>query len=180
MVLLLSAHIVEDGLDMCRDGILGGEAVASAEDLHLAVSLGESGADVFKQRLAGTAGLLGPVEDRDRLHGLGDRVKQVAGRERTVQMDLHHADLFALRSQVVHDFHHGFADRTHRDHDTLRIGGTVVVEELVIPAGEGIDGVHLLLNNSGQGVVRGVAGFTGLEEGIRVLKGGTDGRVLGV
>ena len=165
---------------MGGDGVLGGEAVAAAEDLHLAVTFGECRADVFKQRLADAAGFLGAVKDGNRLHGLRQCAQQMLCRERAVQMDLDHTNLLAFRGQVVHHFHHGLTDRTHCDNDAFGIGSAVVVEELVVSAGERVNAVHLLLHNLGQGIVGGVAGLTGLEEGIRILQSGADGRVLRV
>ena len=180
VVLLLAEHIVEHCLDVGGDGVLRGEAVAAAEDFHFSVELGEGGADISKERFAGAAGFLRAVENADALDRCRQGREQVLCGERTVEVDLNHADLFALCGEVIHDFQHRLADGAHGDDHALGIGCAVVVEELVISAGEGIDGIHLLLDNLREGVVSRVAGLAGLEEGVRVLQGGADGGVLGV
>ena len=100
--------------------------------------------------------------------------------ERAVQMHLHHADLFSPGLQIVNHFHNGFADGAHGNDDVLGIRCPIVVEQLIMAAGQSIDGIHLFLHDVRQSCIGCVAGFTALEEGVRVLECGTDGRMLGV
>ena len=65
----------------------------------------------------------------------------------------------------------GLVDGTHGDDDLLGIRCAVIVEQLVIRADLGIDFVHVLLNDGRHRVVGGVAGLTGLEEQVGVLRG---------
>ena len=170
MVLLFAEHVVKHSLDMGRDGILGRKAVAPAENLDAAFALGESGADIRKERLASAAGFLRPVEDADALYRCRQGCQQVLCRERPVQMDLDHADLLTLCGEIIHNFQHRLTDGTHGDDHALSIRCAVVVEELIISAGQGIDGIHLLLHDLRKSVVGRVAGFAGLEEGVGVLQ----------
>ena len=102
------------------------------------------------------------------------------GGEGTIQVDLDHADLLAALGEVIDDLVQGLADGAHGDDHALGVGCAVVVEQLVVTAGQLADGVHLLLDDLRQSVVGGVAGLAGLEEGVGVLQGGADGGVLGV
>ena len=95
-------------------------------------------------------------------------------------MHLHHANLLTLLCQVIHDLLHRLTDGAHGDDNPLGIRCAVIIEELVVSAGQGIDGIHLCLNNIRQSVVGRVAGLSALEEGVRILQCGADGRVLGV
>ena len=66
------SELVVDALHHGGGEFLGGEAVAAADHLLAIAHLGEGGDDVAVERLAGGAGLLGAVEDGDRLDGGGD------------------------------------------------------------------------------------------------------------
>ncbi len=79
------------------------------------------------------------------------------------------AGLLAVGVEVVNGFFNRFAGAAHRDDDMLGVGRAVVVEELVVCADLGVDLVHILLDDFGQGVVEFVPGLLGLEEDIRVL-----------
>ena len=81
-----------------------------------------------------------------RLTGGGDGGGEVLHGEGTVQVDLHHAHLAALRVQVVHGLLHGLAGGAHHHDDFLRVGRAVVVEQLVVTAGELVDLVHVVLD----------------------------------
>ena len=171
MISLFARHIIKHGLNVRRNGILGAEAVASAEDLHGGkAALAQGGADVLIQRLARSAGLLGAVEHGDALDRLGQRRDQMPGREGTVEVHLHHTDLFAARVEVVDDLHRGLTDGAHCDDDALGVRRAVVVKELIIAPGERVDFVHLLLHDLRQRIVGRVAGLTGLEEGVGILQ----------
>ena len=97
-------------------------------------------------RLAHGAGLLGAVQHGDALAGGGDGGSEVLDGEGAVQVDLHHAHLAALGVEEVHGLLHGLGGGAH-DHDhILGVGRAVVVEELVVPAGELVDLVHVVLD----------------------------------
>ena len=78
-------------------------------------------------------------------------------------MNLHHAHFLAPGPQVVHHLLGGLAGGTHHHNDPLRVRRTVVVENVVIPAGNPVDALHVALHNAGNGVVGGVVGLLTLE-----------------
>ena len=98
--------------------------------LHACV--GQSGHNVHVERLAQRAGLLRAVEDCNLLGGSRDGRDQLVCTERTVQANLHEADLLAVCVHVVDNFLSNVADGAHRDDDAVSVGGAVVVEQLVV------------------------------------------------
>ena len=56
----------------------------------------------------------------------------------------------------------------------------MVVEELIVSAGEGVDFVHVFFDDGGEVVVVGVGDFPFLEVDVRVLGGAADDGVVGV
>ena len=176
----IGVQIVKDRQDLARGGVLGGQAVAAADDLHRNALFLVDRADILIERLAHRAGLLGAVEDRDALAGLRHGGEEVLGRERAVQVHVDHADLFALRGQVVDGLLGGLRDRAHDDDDVLGIRSAVVVIEMVIAAGELVDLLHVVLDRSRDGGYLFVARLAALEEDIRVDRGAAGGGVLRV
>ena len=85
-----------------------------------------------------------------------------------IQVDLHHAHLAALGVQVIHGLLHGLAGGAHHHDDFLSVGSAVVVEELVVPAGELVDLVHVVLDGVGQGVGLDVGALLALEVDVGV------------
>ena len=94
-------------------------------------------------------------------------------------MYLDHADLFALCGQIVNNFFQSFTSGTHSNNNAFCIGSTVVVEQLVVAAGQLVDFVHVFFYNTGQCIICAVASFAVLEESVTVLNGGTDGGMFG-
>ena len=80
-------ELVEDALDHGGRELLGGEAVAAADDLGHGSEgqrggvLGQDGKDVLIERLAGCAGLLAAIERGDGLDGFGQCGEEGAGVE---------------------------------------------------------------------------------------------------
>ena len=74
---------------------------------------GKCGTDVQVERFADGAGFFGAVEDGDLLDRFRDGGEQALDRERTVQVDLDHADFFAAGDQEVDGLLDRFADRAH-------------------------------------------------------------------
>ena len=178
---LVLLHVAVHGDDIAGLGILGAQAVAAG--VHGAggkLGAVDGGQHVQIQGLADGAGLLGAVQDRDLLHGLGQHVQQVLGHEGTVQVDLHQAHLLAGGVEVVDDFLDGLAGGTHGDDDLIGIGSAIVVEGLIVGADLLVDLVHVVNNNLGHGVVILVASLAGLEEDIAVLSLAAEHRMLGV
>ena len=114
------------------------------------------------------------------LAGGGDGGQELVRTEGPVQAHFDQAHLFAVGVEVVDDLLGHVADGAHGDDDPLRVGGAVVVEQLVVGAQLGVDLAHVLLHDAGDGLVVGVAGLPMLEEDVPVLVGAAHHRVVGV
>ena len=138
-----------DRQDLAGRGVLGAEAVAPTDDLHGDTPLLVDGADILIQGLSHGAGFLGAVQHGDALAGAGDRCQEVLRGKGAVEVDIHQAHLLALGGEVVHGFLGGFGGGAHEDDDPLRVGGAVVVKEVVVPARQLVDLLHVLLHGFG-------------------------------
>ena len=102
------------------------------------------------------------------------------GGEGTVEVDLHEADLAALRVEIGHNLLQAVGNAAHCNDNVLGVGCAVVVEEPVIPAGQGVDFCHVVLDDAGHGVIVGVHGLTALESSVGVLDSGAHDGALAV
>ena len=165
---LFGGQIVEDREGLGGGEVFGGEAVASGIYRGGTGFGGIGVAHVEAQGIAGP-GLLGAVEHGDALHGGRDGFQQLFRQEGAVQAHVDHADLLAAAHKLADGlFHHGGAG-AHDDDEAIRFGMAVIVEELVVLAGDGVDFVHVLPDDAGQGVHEGVYRFTQLEEHVGVV-----------
>ena len=181
VVLHFALHVVVDSLHVGGDGVLGAETIAATQNGDMTeVALAQSGADILEERFTCGAGLLGAVKNGDDFNRLGQSREQMLYGEGAVEMYLNHTHVLAALVEVVHDLVQSLADGAHSHDDVLCVFCAVVVEELVITAGQLTDGLHLLFNYLGQSGVGSVAGLAGLEEGVGILQGGADGGMLGV
>ena len=180
--------VVEHGHDLGGVGVLGRQAVAAADDRHLAgaVAVGDDAGNVQEQRLARRAHAFAAVEHRDALHGFRQGAQEVLRRERAVQVHLQKAVALAravgLRAgvQVVARLLRGSRHAAHGHHDIGGVGGAVVVEHVMFAAGHAGHLRHNALDHVGQLVVCGVVRLTLLEVRVAVLHGGAQHGVLGV
>ena len=178
---VLALELLVDREHGGRRGVLGAEAVAAAgDDDVIAAGVGQRGDNVEVQGLALCAGLLRAVEHGDLLAGRRDGRDELVGTERTVQANLHEADLLAVGVEVVDDLLSHVADGAHGDDDTVSIRGAVVVEQLVVGADLGIDLRHVLLDQLRHGVVVLVGRLTVLEEDVAVFMAAAHLRMLRV
>ena len=99
-----SLEVFVDRQNLTGRGILGAEAVTSADDLHRNAPLLVDGANVLIQRLAHRTRFLGTVQNGKALAGLGNRIQEVVRGEGTVEVDVHQTDFFTLCGQIVHGF----------------------------------------------------------------------------
>ena len=174
-------EVIVHSHDLTGCGILGAEAVPAAHHADVAAAgLIQRGHHVQVHRLAHTAGLFGAVQHGDALAGGGDSGGKVLHREGTEQVDLYHADLAALCVQIVHSLLHGLTGGAHHYDDFLRVGRAIVIEQLVVTAGELVDLIHIVLNGIGQGVGLDVSALLALEVDVRVDIVAAVGRVLRV
>ena len=100
-------------------------------------------------------------------------------RERAVQPHGDVADLLAAGDEGINRLAHRAGAGAHDDDDPLSVGSTVIVDEVVLTSRVPGELVHRLLNDLGNRVVERVAGLSGLEEDIGVLRGPAHGRGVG-
>ena len=171
---LLHVQVVEHGDDLGRGGVLGGQAVAAADDQDILVLALEEGLDVGEEGFAHGAGFLRAVQDGDAADALREDGEEVLLGERTVEVDGDEAVLAAAAGEVVDGLLDGLGDGAHGDDDVLGGGIAVVLERAVAAAGELGNLTHVAGDDVRNGVVALVAGLDGLEIDVTVL-GGTAG-----
>ena len=132
--------------------------------------LSDEGRDhVQVERLAEGAGLLGAIEHGDGPRRRRQRRDQFLGGERPVQAHLEQADPLAGGRQRRDRLLRRADARTHHDDHAIGVEGAFVLDEAVVTAAAPLEGVHGLSDDTGGGVVEGVAGLATLEERVRVL-----------
>ena len=177
---LVLLKLVVDCKYACGRRILRAETVAAADDLDVLACICNCGDNIEVQRLTLSAGLLGAVENGYLLDCLGQSCKQLVCSPGTVQSYLDKADLLALGGEVIYNFLCDIADRTHSNDNTVCIGSTVVVEQLIVGTELFVYLAHILLDYLGDGFVILIGGLTVLEEDISVLVRAAHGGMLGV
>ena len=175
------AEVVVDGLDHGGIELLAAQAVAAADHNEiLPTGFPQGGAHVGVQGLAQGAGLLGAVHDGQLLAGGGDGGQELIGGEGPIQADLDEAQLLAPGVQVVDGLLGHVGAAAHDDDHPVGIGGAHVVEEVVGPAGEGADLLHVVLHDGGNGLIILVGRFAILEVDVGVLGRAAQVGMLGV
>ena len=177
---LVGLHVVEHGLELGGGHVLGSQAVAAAVDHRRAGAVGKGGADVQIHGSGNGAGLLAAVHGRDLLDGLRQLGEEELNVEGAEQVDLQQADLLALGAQQVHDLTGGLAGGAHHDDDALGLLIAVVVEQMVVAAGDFVDPLHVGLHDRRDLQVVRVVGLLGLVVDVGALHGGALHRVLRV
>ncbi len=176
---VLGLEVAVNGNDTTRSEVLAAQTVTAAGNLDIGkLGIFEGGDDIEEERFAEGARFLGAVENCDGLDGIRKCGKELVGTPRTIQTDLDKAEFFATGIQIVNGFFNGVAGRAHGNNDLFSIRRTVVVEEFVIGADSGVDLCHVGFDNFRKGVIVRIAGFTSLEEDIRVLGGATENRMF--
>ena len=161
--------------------VLGGQTVAASHHLDVgAASLVEGGAHVQIEGLAHRADFLAAVQNSDLLAGRWNGFREVLHREGTEQMDLHHAHLAAVSVEIIHSLLQGLGSGAHHHNDLFCVVGTVVVEQLVVPAGDGVDLVHVVLDGVGHAGTLDVGALLALKVDVGVDVVAPVGRMLGV
>ena len=178
---LLLREVVVDRDELARSGVLGGQTVAAADNRDVvSTRLIEGGNNIKVYRLADRTGLLAAVENGDLLNGSRDCRREMLNGERAVQVDLHHADLAALRVQIVNGLLDRLGSRAHDDDDFLCVRRAVVVEQLVITAGQLVNFIHIVLDGVGHDSRLDVCALLALEVNVGVYVVAAVGRVLRV
>ena len=91
--------------------------------------------------------------------------------ERTIQVNLHQADLLALAGEVVDRLFDRVAAGAHRDDHALGVRSADVIEQVVLAAGELANLLHNLFDDLGGRFVILVRSFAALEVDVGVLRG---------
>ena len=174
-----SIQVIEASLDHGRSEVLTAETDLTADDGGGALQLIHGGDDIQVERFTRSTIFTATIQDADLLAGLGKSGIQVLLREGSEEMDLDDTDLLALLVQVVDGFLDG-GTSTHHDNDTVGIGSTSVVEQVVLTTGDGGDLVHGSLDLFGASIVEGLGDNAVLHVDILGLGDTTLVRMVGV
>ena len=162
---LIKKEVIVDCQNIVGSGVFGAKTVATADNLDAGTIANSDGAcNIQVQRLTGSTGLLGAVENSNALYALGQLCEEVLCGEGAVKADGENTNLVADGVEVINGLFCGAADRTHSNDDILCIGCTVVIKRLVVGAALGIDLIHSLFNNIYHALIVEVACFSVLEE----------------
>ena len=173
-------HVLVHSHDLGGGGVLAGQTEAAGVDGQVAAELLQHAADILVQGFAGSTRLLGAIQHGDGLDGGGQGVQQVLHGERAVEVDIHIANLLALRAQIVDGFGGGFCHAAHADENILGLRIAIVVDAVIFAAGQLAHLAHVLLHDLGQSIVVGIHGLAALEVSVGVQTGGAQQRTLGV
>ena len=157
-------EVVVDGDNHRRRSVGRAEAVAAAHDDGAFSLVVEGILHVEVERFAAGAGFLSAVEHGNLLARLGYGSEQVLHGEGAIEVNAHHADLLALRVEVVDGLAGSFRHGAHADDYAVSVVSAVVAEELVFAAGDLGDFGHVLLHDGGHSVVVAVADLAVSEE----------------
>lgn len=178
-------EFIQDGFCHCRREFFRREAIATADDFwHIraddfAPAFGHGSDDIQIERFAQRASFFRAIQDGDRFDRFGERRQDGFCVERTIQMDGEDTRFFAFCIESIDGFVSGTDSRPHENHDAIGIGGTVVFEDVILTTREFCESIHRFFDDTGDGVVVGIARFASLEEDIGVLRRAADGRVFG-
>ena len=100
--------------------------------------------------------------------------------ERPVQVHLHETGLGSAAVKLVHGLAHRAGNTSHGHHHIRGIRCAIVVEELVVTSGDGVDLSEILLHDARKGVVIWIACLAVLEESVGILDGAAHQRMLGI
>ena len=162
--------------NLARSCIFGGQTIAATYDGDIRTAgLDKCRLNIEVQRFTNGTRFFRAVHNSDFLNRCRDSIDKMFNRERTIEMNLDHADFFAMGIEVIDSITDGFSSRTHDDDQFFCIFSTIVVEEFVVTAGQFVDFVHVVLNDIRNGCDFFVGAFFCLEEDIRI-----DSRATGV
>ncbi len=134
-------QLVEDGLRAGRIELLGGEAVAAADDPRQAGSLapadrlGQRRHHVQIERLGLGPRLLGAIQHRNLAGALGNDRQQMLGTEGAVEAHLHQPHLLASGQQPFDHLFAGADGGPHQHQHPLGLRVTHIFKRLVVTAG---------------------------------------------
>ena len=177
---VLRRQVVINSHNISRYSILGGQAVTTADNLHLTVAVIEGSTHILIQRVAHAAADFYSVQHGHALNSFGQHGKHIFRRKRAVHTHLQEANLLTLRAQIIHRLISNLADRTHGNHNIGSLRVTVIIKGMICTAGSLAYLLHIFSHNRRQLHVLVIAGFSGLENNIRVLRRALNGGMLGI
>ena len=169
-------EVLEDPVGLGGGELLGTETVTASDDGDILVL--EGGDDIHVERFADGTRLFGPVQDGDLLDRGGKNLTEGFNSEGPVESDLNEPNLLALGDHVVHGLLDDFGARSHDHDDPLGVRSAYIVEEVVGTAGDGGHLVHVVLDDSRNGLVILGHCLTALEVDVRVLGPDLEGRLF--
>ena len=126
--------------------------------------------DIQVERLSHRSGLLRAVQNRNAADSRWNDAQEFFRGKGAEQVDLHHAKLFAMCVPVVNRLADDAAGRPHSNDDVLRISGAIIVEELVICPGQGVDPLQIPLHDAGNSLIEFVDRLPDLEKDVGTLR----------
>ncbi len=173
-------EIFKHGENLSGIRVLAGKSVTAADDHGSVFFSVERRFHIQIQRLSGSTLFLGSVKNGNPFDRRGNRFEKVFDRERTIKVDVDHADLLVfLFVQIIDNFFDSVANRTHRDDDVGCVRRSVVIEEFIDPARGLRNFIHVVLDDFGNIGVELVLGFPGLEVNVVVLRRTPGDRTVG-
>ena len=166
---LIRFEVFVDGRHLRWRKIFRSQSVAAADN-HRPASAAKGVPDIHVQGLARRARLFGPVQHGHFTGRRRDRPPQMFDGKRPEQVDVDQADFFTAGVQIVDRLPDDVTGRAHGDNDPFRVGGAIVVEQLIIASGKSVDLAHGFFDDVGQLQVKLVHRFAGLEINIRILR----------
>ena len=91
-------------------------------------------------------------------------------------MNFHNTEFSTLCVQIINGFLNGFSPTAHNNDNLFSIRSAIVINNVILTAGNFCKFIHFFLNNTFNGVVIFISSFTPLEEDIRVLCGTANNR----
>ena len=167
-----------DSHDIFRNDVLGAQTITAAAHFDISAGRSNCGNHIHVERFADGTGFTGTVEDGNLLYCVRQLGEEMFHGERTIEMNIQDAHFFSMGIEGIGDVFADIGDRTDSDHYAVCIGGAIVIEKMIRPAGDGGNLVHVFLNDIRKGIVEGVGRFTMLEINIRVFSGAADDRMI--
>ena len=163
--------VVEYRDNLRRSDIRRTETIATTNDERTVLYVIVSRLNIKVERLTLCTRLLGTVKHGNLLARCRNSSEEVLYRERTIEVNINHADLLTLCHEVVNSFLGSFASRAHEDDNILRILCAIVVEEMVFTTRYLRNLCAILLYYLRYSVIVCIASLTVCEECLWVLGG---------
>ena len=173
-------QVIKYSQGIARIEFLGTQTITAANDQRFNGFVVVNVTNIQVQRFAVGASFFGAVQNCNAFYSLRHSSQEVFSGERTIQVNVQNADLFALGNQQLGYFFSSLSAGAHHNNNVFSIGSTGIVEQFVVTASQFADLAHVLFNDSRQCFVILVYSFTSLEVDIRILCSAADNRVVRV